>query len=96
MNGSEAKKSNTTFECGTLLHKVCSRQDDGQYYLKGSFYELADCCHKNHDFEKPNQDAGMVIPLSDSECLLLVADGMGGHRCGDIASKIACEVLNCM
>ncbi len=93
MNGSEAKKSSRTLECETFLHKVCSRQDGGQFYLDGSFYELSACCHKNHDFEKPNQDAGIIIPLSKTECLLVIADGMGGHRCGDRASKIACDIL---
>src|SRR5262245_32825696 len=34
-----------------------------------------------------------AMPL-DSRCVCLVADGMGGHPAGDVASKIAIETLS--
>jgi serine/threonine protein phosphatase PrpC len=41
--------------------------------------------------EAPNQDAAAIIPYSDSETLLVVADGMGGTRNG---AKAAAAVVN--
>jgi serine/threonine protein phosphatase PrpC len=39
---------------------------------------------------KTNQDSFLLMPQLDLYC---VADGMGGHLGGDIASKLACEKL---
>ncbi|MGD8414488.1 MAG: protein phosphatase 2C domain-containing protein [Candidatus Latescibacterota bacterium] len=41
------------------------------------------------DREGPNEDAAAVIPLSDTQSVLVVADGFGGHPAGARASEIA-------
>jgi PPM family protein phosphatase len=40
-----------------------------------------------------NQDAVMSVTLIDGRQLVAVADGMGGHRAGEVASKRALEAL---
>jgi serine/threonine protein phosphatase PrpC len=40
-----------------------------------------------------NEDAVLVLELAAQRCLVGVADGMGGHPAGDVASKIAVETL---
>src|SRR5262245_3729558 len=37
-----------------------------------------------------NEDNLLLLP---EECLFCVADGMGGHACGEVASKIAVDEL---
>ncbi len=36
-----------------------------------------------------NEDSGAVIPISASDVFAVVADGMGGHQAGDVASQMA-------
>jgi serine/threonine protein phosphatase PrpC len=40
-----------------------------------------------------NEDASFVQPLGDGAYLLGVADGMGGHPAGDVASKVAVATI---
>lgn len=40
-----------------------------------------------------NQDAVIDVKLADGRHLVAVADGMGGHRSGEVASSMALEVL---
>jgi PPM family protein phosphatase len=41
----------------------------------------------------PNEDNAAVIPLSGNQAVLLVADGLGGHAAGELASRIALEQM---
>ena len=44
----------------------------------------------NHD--TANEDAASLIPFGDDAAILMVADGVGRFRAGELASKIAIEV----
>jgi serine/threonine protein phosphatase PrpC len=37
----------------------------------------------------PNEDAAAIIPVTDDQCVLAVADGFGGHPAGAQAAEIA-------
>jgi PPM family protein phosphatase len=39
----------------------------------------------------PNEDNAAVIPISDNQAVLVVADGLGGHAAGELASRMALE-----
>lgn len=47
-----------------------------------------------------NEDVGMFYRIADEEItrekgyLLIVADGMGGHKAGEVASKMATEIIS--
>ena len=40
-----------------------------------------------------NEDSVIIVRNIDDDYLLAVADGMGGHRCGEVASSIAISYL---
>lgn len=40
-----------------------------------------------------NQDAYAIVPFSRDRVLMLVCDGMGGARAGNVASAMACDVF---
>lgn len=40
-----------------------------------------------------NEDAFLVLALPGGRLLAAVADGVGGHRAGEVASKLSCDTL---
>ncbi len=40
-----------------------------------------------------NEDNYILLPLQNNRLLVAVADGLGGHNAGQIASRLACETL---
>lgn len=42
---------------------------------------------------KKNEDSFLIEKLGEDEYLFVVADGMGGHLAGEIASKMACDII---
>jgi serine/threonine protein phosphatase PrpC len=44
---------------------------------------------RSPDRDGPNEDAAAVIPLTDTHCVLALADGFGGHPAGAQAAEIA-------
>ena len=40
-----------------------------------------------------NEDSVIILENENNEYLLAVSDGMGGHKCGEVASKIAVDNL---
>lgn len=45
------------------------------------------------NYRKNNQDAVLYIENKSGQSLAVVCDGLGGHKCGEIASKIAINIL---
>ncbi|QDV12324.1 Serine/threonine phosphatase stp [Rosistilla oblonga] len=39
--------------------------------------------------ETPNEDVAAIVPCDENSCVLIVADGMGGHSAGEVASLTA-------
>jgi serine/threonine protein phosphatase PrpC len=41
-----------------------------------------------------NEDSYMIIPgCSETSCVFVIADGLGGHNCGEVASRMAVEYI---
>lgn len=48
---------------------------------------------RSPDKTSDNEDCAALIPFSESSGVLLVADGMGGHASGEVASRLALEAM---
>lgn len=55
--------------------------------------QLRTGCHTECGRRPVNQDAVLAVRLADGRELVAVADGMGGHSAGEIASQRALETL---
>ncbi len=51
-------------------------------------------CFSNVGTNRKNNEDIAYYSLSPYGALLLIADGMGGHRKGEVASKMACDTLS--
>ena len=40
-----------------------------------------------------NEDSVIIVKNKNNECLMAIADGMGGHSAGEVASSIAIGYL---
>jgi protein phosphatase len=50
--------------------------------------------HTSAGIRKNNQDyCGFLVAPDGSAALMVLADGMGGHRCGEVASQLATDTL---
>jgi PPM family protein phosphatase len=50
--------------------------------------------HTSAGVRKNNQDfCGFLVAPDGSAALMVLADGMGGHRCGEVASQLATDTL---
>src|SRR5262249_46049139 len=58
----------------------------------GGMYSYSGLTDLGRQREK-NEDAHAEFPMADGSILLIVADGMGGHGHGDVASQIAIKVI---
>ncbi len=48
---------------------------------------------RSPDKQTPNEDGAVLIPLDESSGVLAVADGLGGERAGELASRTALNEL---
>lgn len=49
--------------------------------------------NRSPDKETPNEDAAALIPCNESSGILVVADGLGGLRAGELASGLAVRAI---
>ena len=64
------------------------------YYVRGAVLSDVGCCRK------VNEDRGLFLApeneatITHKNVMLIVADGMGGHAAGEVASSLAVEVIS--
>src|SRR4030066_450525 len=69
-----------------------SRRYKSRCFVKASGIEVAHLSDIGRK-RKHNEDAFGFFSLSEDEVLAIVADGMGGHTSGEIASRMAVEII---
>lgn len=72
----------------TLENPVVNKLEAGStaVFVKQAPYKL-------DDDAEINQDAAAVIAIGEHAVVLVIADGMGGAPCGDVAARLAIESL---
>lgn len=63
------------------------------HQLPGGEVVVLSVRHPEKEPTSSNEDAAAVFQRSDSTAVLLIADGMGGQKSGDTASKIAVDSI---
>ncbi len=51
-------------------------------------------CQSERGLRSGNEDRCLVRPLDKGACLAAVADGMGGHACGELAAQLCVDTLS--
>ncbi len=85
--------------CGTAMASL----DRPRMYVEKSMMqaEQLECCNgsvavfaaPSPHKQTPNEDALALIPVNESACVLVIADGVGGMPSGQVASRLAVKIL---
>ena len=73
------------------LYFECDMEETETFSIGGG--TAAVFTRRGPDKETPNEDAAALIPFDAESCVLVVADGVGGVRGGELASRLAVEAL---
>ncbi len=77
-----------TCKTGETLFFIDSDMESVETFAIGSG-EAAVVATRCPERDGPNQDASALIAVSDNHCVLVIADGFGGHPAGAQAAEIA-------
>ncbi len=55
---------------------------------------IAVCSFRSPNKDTVNEDTAAIIPYGEDGLVLVVADGLGGIRCGEVAARKAVDTLN--
>ena len=75
------------------MKKIINSVSEGIERLNFAGGEVVLFCNKKGGEERLNQDSLALIPVGDRRGVIVVSDGLGGHRGGDEASRIAIETM---
>ena len=73
------------------LYFECDMERTETFSIGGGTAAVFTC--GSPDKQTPNEDAAALIPFDAESCVLVVADGVGGVRGGEQASRLAVEAL---
>ena len=73
-----------------LLSQISMRRSLAGPLLGGTVASLTMRCP---GADGPNEDSAAILPINSDRAVLAVADGVGGHRGGERASKLALKFL---
>ncbi|MCA9194215.1 MAG: serine/threonine-protein phosphatase [Planctomycetales bacterium] len=62
-------------------------------YSRSAHVQVAVYSKRSPAKETPNEDSAAVVPAGPEATLFVVADGVGGHKAGEVASQIAIDSL---
>ena len=51
-------------------------------------------CFTEKGPRRKNEDSLKIVEVADKRTLFVVCDGMGGHSCGEVASRMVCEAFS--
>lgn len=83
---------NKSSDIAQHILKVFSRADGSQIQLEHATWKIAGESNVGK-VRTNNEDALLIEPLPHGLILMLVADGVGGHNAGEIASQMVCDAF---